>query len=434
MKNPIEHSHLASVRHLLTRTGFAESPGTIVTASEQPLTQLLQQRLDSTAPISSVPPPEWVKSEIPARPDFKAMSNADSQLARKSINQGQNKDIDQLRIWWLKSLVTTPNPLAARMTLFWQSHFTSQQRKVRYGQLMYRQQATLMHHSLGNFGALLTDMLHDPALLIYLDNRSNRRKKPNENLARELLELFSLGEGNYQENDIKELARALTGLSVDKALNFEFRARFFDDGEKTILGTSGTLGEKDVVDILIGQSATAVFLTTKLWKYFVSPEPDSSVVENWAGVYRDSDYDMRVLLKTLFSSEQFNNPATHGQLIKSPVEFIVGAHRILEIPPIDDNSLLRASRSMQQTLYEPPNVRGWVGGNDWINSHTLLARRRFINQMLRDDGVDLKRLEKGMDNDAIIDSILPIRLETQDDSSKARPIIQALRSPAFQLC
>ncbi len=217
-------------------------------------------------------------------------------------------------------------------------------------------------------------------------------------------------------------------------MNFEFRARFFDDGEKTILGTSGTLGEKDVVDILTGQSATAVFLTTKLWKYFISPEADSGVVENWAGVYRDSDYDMRVLLKTLFSSEQFNNPAMHGQLIKSPVEYIVGAHRILEIPPIDDNSLLRASRSMQQTLYEPPNVRGWVGGNDWINSRTLLTRRRFINQMLRDDGVDLKRLEKGMDKDTIIDSILPIRLETQDDSSKARPIVQALRSPAFQLC
>ncbi len=434
MKNPTDHSHLASVRHLLTRTGFAETPGTVVQASEQSLADLLQQRLASSSPISSEPPPEWVDEQIPPRPDFKAMSTVDSLSVRRSLNQRLNKNAYQLRIWWLKSLVTTPNPLAARMTLFWQNHFTSQQRKVRYGQLMYRQQVTLMHHALGNFDALLTDMLRDPALLIYLDNRTNRRKRPNENLARELLELFSLGEGNYQEKDIKELARALTGLTVDKAMNFEFRAGAFDDGEKTILGTKGTLGEQDVVDILIRQPATAVFLTTKLWKYFISPEPDINIVEEWAGLYRDSNYDMRVLLKTLFSSEQFNSLSMHGQLIKSPVEYIVGAHRILDVPPINDNSLLRASRTMQQILYEPPNVRGWIGGNDWINSHTLLARRRFINLMLRDDAVDLNRLGAGMETSTIIDAILPIRLDTQGNSSKVSPIVQALHSPAFQLC
>lgn len=424
---------LAGTRHVLQRTGFSESATTVDQTRAMSLAALLERRLHSTEPVSPLTPPDWVNDRIAARPDMKAMSDMDKRSTRATIRQRQNQQIKELRIWWINSLIQTRNPLGARMTLFWQNHFTSQHRKVRHSQLMYQQQQSFMRHATGNFGALLDDMLRDPALLIYLDNRVNRRKKPNENLARELLELFALGEGQYREKDIRELARALTGLSVDKHMEFRFNQQHHDPDEKNLLGSSGHFGQEEVVAILLAHPATATHLVNKLWRHFISETPDARLVESWAAAYRDSDYNMKVVLDILFSSDAFHHPDSHGRLIKSPVELIVGAHRVLDVPPVDGNSLVRASRSMQQILYDPPNVQGWVGGTHWINAHTLLARKRFVTLMLRNDAISFNTLQGALTEPELYAALLPAGLSTLDRSGNEHPIKLALRSPAFQL-
>ena len=430
----VEQAQLAATRHVLQRTGFAESPGSVVRASQSSLQELIDSRLQSSAPVSPIDVPSWVDAPTELMPDKKAMAAEQVLMAREQIRQRQNSQIRELRIWWLTSLINTGNPLAARMTLFWQNHFTSQHQKVRHSQLMYRQQAMLMKHAMGKFGDMLSDILRDPAMLIYLDNRVNRRKKPNENLARELLELFTLGEGHYAENDIRELARALTGLSVNKQQRFVFNHGAHDDGEKSILGATGNIGREEVVQILLAQPATAAHLVTKLWKYFISPTPHHPTVLRWAAQYRESDYDMQKLLQEVLHSNAFLAREHYGQLVKSPIEFIAGTHRVLEVAPVDGDSLIRASRSMQQSPYEPPNVRGWVGGANWINSHTLLSRRRFINRMLRNDEINKQTLYRNLESAELLATLVPFDLHDSAGKANFSTISLALRSPAYHLC
>lgn len=433
--NAVKHvTSLQQARHLIHRTGFAEKPAVVQAVSQTPLSTVVDALLNNPAPVSPLPPPSWALQPVPPRPDMRDMDDEEKRLARKAIRARQNARIRELRIWWLSNLVVTDNPLAARMTLFWQNHFTTAYRKVRHPPLLYRQQAIFIEHATGKFGDILRKILQDPAMLIYLDNRVNRRNRPNENLARELLELFALGEGNYQEQDIRELARALTGLSTDKHLDFRFKPKFHDAKEKSLFGRRGNLALNDVIELLLAHPATAEHLTRKLWRHFISDTPDDSLVAQWANIYRALDYDTRPLLHLMFTSQAFSDPANQGQLIKSPVEFIAGLHRVLGISPIDGKSLMRASQAMQQNLYNPPNVQGWVGGAQWINTETLLARRRFINQLLRGDDVSLEGLAVGMSENELFDSLVPFRIDDVGSvHSKKHPIEQALRSPTFNL-
>ena len=402
---------ITRARHLLQRTGFAETPVRIAEAARRPPDALLAERLTSDAPIAPLPPPAWVRERTIAFGTFRDLEPAYRLAATRRLLQIQNDRLAQLQAWWLSSLVATENPLGARMTLFWQNHFTSGQRKVQYTELLYHQQATLMAHASGRFGELLLAVLKDPAMLLYLDQRQSRRGHLNENLARELLELFTLGEGEYAEGDIRELARALTGLSLDREMRFAYRANAHDPGPKTLLGTADVDGAEDVVAVLLEHPATARRLSEKLWRHFVSPEPDPDEIEALAALFRRHDHDVGRLLGALFASEGFADPAARGTLVKSPVEFVVGTHRALGLPPSEPETLVRAVRELQQPLYEPPNVRGWVGGNEWINSATLLARRRFVNGLLRDDALDpaaLAALAAGLDGDALVAALLAL--------------------------
>lgn len=425
---------LQQARHRLHRTGFAEKPSVVQAVSQTPLSTFVDSLLSNPAPVNPLTPPDWVLQPVPPRPDMRHMDEEEKRLARKVIHDRQNARIRELRTWWLSGLVATDNPLAARMTLFWQNHFSTQFRKVRHPSLLYRQQAIFMQHATGKFGDILRKILQDPAMLIYLDNRVNRRNKPNENLARELLELFTLGEGNYREQDIRELARALTGLSTDKHLAFKFKPHYRDIDDKTLFGRQGNLALDDVVELLLAHPSTAEHLTRKLWQHFISDTPDDSLVAHWARIYRTLDYDTKALLHLIFTSQAFSDPAHQGQLIKSPMEFIAGLHRVLDISPIDGKSLMRAAQGMQQNLYDPPNVQGWVGGARWINTETLLARRRFINKLLYSDELSLDKLAVGLSEDELFYALVPFRI---DDIGavhrKKHPIEQALRSPSFNL-
>jgi uncharacterized protein (DUF1800 family) len=301
--------------------------------------------------------------------------------------------VSEVRGWWLNEMVSTPAPLVERMTLFWHNHFTSGRQKVRFPQLMYRQNALLREHALGNFATLLHAASKDPAMIIYLDAASNRRGRPNENFAREVMELFTLGEGHYSETDIREAARAFTGWSLDGQREFIMRRGLHDGGEKTVLGRSGRFEGDDVLDILLAQRRTAEFIVEKLWREFVSPEPQPSEVARIAAVFRDSGYEVRTALRELLLSPAFWAPGNRASLIKSPAEYVAGMLRQFAVPVANGMPYAAAMVGMGQTLFDPPNVKGWPGGESWINAATLLTRKQFAERLLR---VDERSMSRGM--------------------------------------
>jgi uncharacterized protein (DUF1800 family) len=260
---------------------------------------------------------------------------------------------------------------------------------------MLSQNQTFRRNATGNFGTLLEAIIRDPAMLAYLNNNASRKQKPNENLAREIMELFALGIGSYSEQDIKEGARALTGYSFDDD-EFVFREKDHDQNPKTILGTTGRLKGEDFVKVILAQPACAQFIARKLYHFFVADLPpleatdnDRALDEGTRGVIRDlastlrsSRYELRPLLKRMFMSEHFYDARVRGQHIKSPVELVVGAVRSLGTPTRDLSLLIDAMDLMGQDLFYPPSVKGWDGGRAWINTSTLFVRQNILAYLL----------------------------------------------------
>jgi hypothetical protein len=298
------------------------------------------------------------------------------------------KDAFNLRDWWVYWMLRSGHPLREKMTLFWHNHFATSINKVQTTQLMLRQNQLLRQHALGKFGPFLLEMSKDPAMLIYLDSNSNVKGKPNENYAREVMELFSLGVGNYKETDIREAARAFTGWHTDGE-EYEFNDGLHDDGPKTVLGKTGNLDGDDVVRILLEQPACARFLVRKLYRNFVSEnqEPPDAFLEPLCQQLRKSDYDVAAVLRTMLSSKHFFSAHAFRQRIKNPVELAVGSFlSIVPSPfPRDKNlpqsALVSRLEAMGQELYAPPNVKGWYGAQSWLNTSTILTRQNFGQAM-----------------------------------------------------
>jgi uncharacterized protein (DUF1800 family) len=312
------------------------------------------------------------------------------ELSDEQRRELQRKTGIALRRWWVDTLFAAQTPaeqLRERMTLFWHNHFVSSVQKVKSPKLMLDQNRLLRRHALGRFDELLHAIGKDPAMVVYLDSATSRRGSPNENFAREVMELFTLGEGNYGEQDVKEAARAFTGWSIEPASG-EFRWRPFihDDGEKTVLGVRGRLDGDAVLDILLAQPQTAEHLTRKLWREFVSPTPDEREVRRIAARLRASGYDLRLALGELLRSPAFWAAENRQALVKSPVDYVVGSFNTLGMEPPDTAALAGLLRQLGQDLFAPPNVRGWPGGEAWINSSTLLARKQMAERLLRREG------------------------------------------------
>lgn len=367
-------------RFLLTRTGFSPPPRALARFVGMTRAQALAELLDGARTQSVTPPPDWVREPPPSR----AMRAAFSPDERRAEQQLRNRRYDELRAWWVREMIVTTSPLTERMTLFWHNHFTSGQDKVPFPQTIAAQHALLRANALGNFGAMLHGVAKDPAMLQYLDGASNRKGRPNENFAREAMELFTLGEGHYTQRDVSEAARAYTGWGLDPdALTYVFRPNVHDDGVKTVLGETGRFDGDAVLDILLGRPETARFVVAKLWREFVSDAPDAGEVERIAARLRQSDYDIRAALTELFSSDAFWAERNRGVLVKSPAEFVVGTVRLFDVDYTDAAPFANTLRALGQNLFYPPNVKGWPGGVSWINSATLLARKQFVEQMMR---------------------------------------------------
>jgi uncharacterized protein (DUF1800 family) len=369
-------------RYLLTRTGFAPTEAEVAQYAGKSRQQAVDALLSGTAYAARTPPPTVATAEIVP---FHRLAN---EMERAEERRRQIVHSMELRSWWLREMIETPTPLTERMTLFWHNHFATSQQKVRYTQLMYQQNRLLREHALGNFRQMLHAVSKDPAMLIYLDGANNRKEAPNENFAREVMELFVLGEasqgGNYTEQDIKEAAKAFTGWSLEREdFTYRFRPALHDTGEKTVFGRRGNFTGEQVLDMMLAKPEAANFIVGKLWREFVSPEPQSAEHQRIAAAFRASNYDIKVAMRELLLTPAFWDARNRGSLVKSPTELLVGTMRQFGFGYSDTLPLAIRSASMGQNLLAPPNVKGWPGGTAWINSTTLLDRKRMLEQLFR---------------------------------------------------
>jgi len=286
-----------------------------------------------------------------------------------------------VRAWLIARMVRCGHQLREKQALFWHGHFATSLAKVRDVSWMARQYGLFLAYGLGRFAALLDAVTHDPAMIRWLDNETNAKGHPNENFARELFELFTLGEGNYTERDIQEAARAFTGWHILKD-RFHFSRALHDDGEKEVLGVRGNLDGGDVCRIALDQEACGRFLAFKLLRFYVHPAPEPEIVAAFGAELRRSGYDLSAALALLFASRLFFAAASRNALVKSPLEYVVGAARVFEAP-LDATAAVPALRTMGQDLLAPPNVKGWPGQEQWINTAAWLTRinaaRAFVD-------------------------------------------------------
>jgi uncharacterized protein (DUF1800 family) len=380
--NAIATLNNEDARFLLARTGFTPSEAEVAKLVGQTRQQAVNDMLNHATQTAITPPPSFVTEAIVP---YKTLATED---ARKAERQQQARYSLELKAWWMKEMLETPSPLSERMTLFWHNHFASGQPKVRYTQPVYRQNILIRANALGNFRDLLQVISKDPVMLVYLDGANSRKEAPNENFAREVMELFTLGEatagGNYTEADIKNAARAFTGWSIEQDdFTYRYRPAAHDASEKRIFGKTGTFTGEEVLDIILEQPHVAVYITGKLWKEFVSAQPDEIEVRRIAAAFRQSRYDIKVVMRELLLSDAFWSAQNRATLVKSPVELVVGAMREFNFGYTDATPLALRVANMGQNLFAPPNVKGWPVNTAWIDSTSLLDRKRFLEQLFR---------------------------------------------------
>lgn len=386
-------------RHLLYRAGFGGSPAQIRTVQgwgpQKAVEQLLDYESIPCEPVSADAFDHDIMRPLNAeeRGDIAKARRAGDEAAvarlraqRQEAQRADRQQARQVQQWWLKRMIETPRPLEEKMTLFWHGHFATSYRTIEDSYHMFRQNQLFRANAVGNFGKLLYEIIRDPAMIAYLDNNDSRKDRPNENLARELMELFSLGVGNYREKDIKEGARALTGYTFFDD-DFTFQKQNHDDGPKAILGHTGRLDGDGFVTAILQNPACARFICGKLYRFFAADLPTGreeidraaqSVVRELASTLVANKYNIKPVLRKLFLSEHFYEPALMTDQIKSPVELIVGAVRSLETPVRDLGVLNDAMGLMGQSILFPPSVKGWDGGRSWINTATLFIRQNIL--------------------------------------------------------
>ena len=308
--------------------------------------------------------------------------------------------LKRLNNTWLERLGEVDCFFNEKMTLFWHNHFAC---KTNDPYQMQELNNIMRKHALGNFRTLLTEVSKSPAMLLYLNNAQNKKDKINENFARELMELFTLGIGNYTEKDIKEGARALTGWGFNrKTTAFIFIKSRHDYGEKTFLGKTGNFNGDDIIDIILGNKQTAYFITKKVYKYFINERVDEKLVETLASNFYKSDYDISLLMREILLSDWFYEEENSGVLIKTPIHLLVGFKVQFGFELVNAKKNFKLQKALKQTLFEPPNVAGWPGGKDWIDNSTLFLRMKLGATLLNDGRINF--IEEDNDENMMEDS------------------------------
>jgi uncharacterized protein (DUF1800 family) len=438
-------------RHLLWRAGFGGTPAQI---------QLLagwgpERAVDYILDVEKVPTPAVEADRFdkdimrPPSPEEEGAyrrarrSQDENILAELRAQQQERERRDRMQVrevqrWWLTRMIESPRPLEEKMTLFWHGHFATSFRTIENSYHMFMQNELFRRNAVGNFGELLFAIVRDPAMLAYLDNNDSRKERPNENLARELMELFSLGVGNYGEGDIKEGARALTGYGF-RDDEFVFQRDNHDPNPKTILGEKGPMDGDGFVRAILGQRACSRFIAGKLYSFFVADVPiegvasgaapdaeAGAVVKQLSATFLSARYEVKPVLRRLFLSQHFYSEPVVNQHIKSPVELVVGAVRSLNTPVRDLSLLLDAMDLMGQSILMPPSVKGWVGGRAWINTSTLFVRQNILAFLLtgkKARGYDVNVAEEKFDPMPLLGELAQAR---PGDEARPEPVIDYL--------
>ncbi len=398
--------------HLLRRAGFGGTPAEADRLAAMGLEAAVEHLVEFAKTPYQIAPPviDPAILEPVDRQDLRRLSDEERERALEQRRRKERAAFEETRLWWIDRMLNSPRPFEEKMTLFWHGHFTSGMREVRNAVFLKEQNEFLRAHALENFHDLLLGISKDRAMLVYLDGNRNVKAQPNENYARELLELFSLGVGNYTEADIKSAARAFTGWGFDDS-GFSVRDRQHDTGVKTFLGRTGKLDGDDVIDVILEQRACARFLATKLLRFFVMPDPSKKLVEALAREIERRKFELKPAMQALLSSEAFYSDAARASMIKSPVELIVGTARTLNVPVENFAAAERALASLGQELMQPPNVKGWDGNEDWINTATLFGRYNAASALVAGSG-DLDRRRE---------SLRRRRERRSDDAGAAEP-------------
>jgi len=388
-------------QHLLNRAGFGGTERQVSILAKMGLEKAVEYIVEYT----KVKDPSPVRAEDFDSDIMHPMSQSERQMARSARQGGDEalletfrqerqrrqradrQQIAEMEEWWLKRLIETPRPLEEKLTLFWHGHFATGYRTIENSFHMYQQNAFFRTYAMGNFKEdLVRGIVHDPAMIQYLNNHQNRKGSPNENLARELMELFTLGEGEgYTEDDIKEGARTLTGYTFEDDA-FSFHSRQHDDGVKNIFGRRGQFDADDFVNLIFTRPSASTFVIWKLYRFFINdlphgPTPDATkYIGQLASVFKRTNWSIKSVMKAMLLSEHFYDEVNIRSIIKSPIQLIVQAMRTIDPP--DRKKLLRtlslASNLMGQKLFAPPSVKGWDGGRAWISTSTMFMRQNTL--------------------------------------------------------
>jgi len=395
--------------HLIERAGFGATPEEIERLARLTPQQAVDQLVDYAAIDNSASKPfqesgVWDRGMDPFPPSradaVRQARERGEALGVRALPEGSPRrlqpvvdkffyglransiETQRLAVWWANRMLTTNRPLEEKLTLFWHGHFATGDAKVRDYRMMLRQNEMLRANASGGLRDLLVGILKDPAMLVYLDNGENVKSHPNENFGRELLELFTMGVGNYTERDVREAARSFTGWTND-VLAFKFDRDQHDFGDKVFLGKTAPLNGEDVIDIILAQPVTAEYVSAKIYRNFVRDEAPAAIRTDLGRSFRASGYQIKPLLKRIFLSRDFYSPAAVATQIKSPVVLVVSTYRkmgLRELPTIPDFG--RLTSGLGQTLFDPPNVAGWAGGRTWITPATLLQRGNLFRDVL----------------------------------------------------
>ena len=410
-------------RHLLERAGFGSTPQDVaqfagMTPAQAVQTLVRYQRIADPSPAfePSASHDDGLEPFATSRPAATDLAKATGASLGVQIKPAGNRrlqqvadrylywvrasklETDRLGYWWANRMLNTPRPLQEKLTLFWHGHFATSEEKVRDFRKLQLQNETLRRHANGNFRDLLIAVSKDPAMLAYLDASANIKGAPNENFAREVMELFTMGVGNYTESDIREAARAFTGWNY-RNLQFVVNAAQHDDGIKKLLGRSGNFDGEQIIDILLAQPVTADFIAGKLYRYFVRETLTPDLQKAWGRVLRDKNYDVGAFMETLLLSNDFYSEASRGTRIKPPVELLISTYKkmaLASVPGIPDFN--DQTELLGQKLFFPPNVAGWANGRSWITPGLLLARGNVIYDTVFPpiDFVAMDRVPKAM--------------------------------------
>jgi uncharacterized protein (DUF1800 family) len=392
----------AKAAHLLSRAGYGATPDEIRRAASRDPRDVVEELVEYQHIPEDFERPAWaVTADADLRPnraEMRALTEEERQQQLRAMREAAMGQMIELRAWWLYRMRYTKRPLQEKLTLFWHGHFATSMEKVRSPYCMYRQNETLRAHASGNWSELIEAVAKDPAMLIYLDNAQSRARHPNENFARELMELFTLGEGQYTEDDIKESARAFTGWTLDRdRFRFVRLSRQHDDGAKVFFGRRGTFDGGDIVKILVEQPAGLAFIARKLWTFFAYEDPEPEAVQDLADALRTSHHEWKPVLKRMFLSRAFYGTRAIRSQVKSPVQWLVGSARMLEAPLPSADVCQMILRQLGQDLFAPPNVKGWDGGYAWITTNTLMHRYNFAGLLVKGGdglGLDAARMER----------------------------------------